>query len=393
MPKRCSGARDWVSRSLGAVGALGLVLFAGCRGGLPSTEATPAKPPEVRAEAWQVDHDGYAKLGYRLDWRGFPAVSGGENPVRFIHVDEEVVMVLDRASIVSALEADNGRKRWQNQVASPLTGFKGLGRMGNNALVVGEVELFILDIRTGNFVGREDFRKLANSPPLFYGSILIYGTALGRLRAHEVGTGIELWANAPYVGGRLPGPITAAPILVSGVVGMVSQGGEVSFHDPVTGAQRGSTTIGGGMATDPVQAGGVMVAASLDQSIYGFAPIGGSILWRYRTTTPLRTQPTAHDQRVYCDVPEEGLIAFEIVSGEVLWKSEEVHGRVISMRQGRLIVWDGGETFWVVSPSNGDVLDEVTLTNVANVVTDGFEDGNLYVVSDLGVVGKFMPRS
>jgi len=392
MPQRFARVGVRASTAAGAVGLLGLILLLGCQA-LPSNKTRPAKSAEARAEAWQIDNDAYAKLGYRLDWRGFPAVSAGADPVEQLDVHGDVLLTLDRSSTLSALDASNGGMRWRNQVATPLTSFAGLGRIAGTAMAVSEGEVFAIDLETGNLTRRIKLGRVVNAEPAFVGTTLIYGTALGRIRAHDLVSGLELWANGPYGLNRPQGPVASRPALISGVVGVVSQTGDVSFHDPVNGATIGESRIGGGLATNPIAVRGVMVVASLDQSVYGFAPIGGQMLWRYRTSTPLRTQPGSYQDLALCTVPEEGLIAFEATTGVERWRAPEVEGTLVAVRQGRLIIWDGGKQFWALSSGSGDVLESVTLENISKVIADAPEDGNLYVVSNQGVLAKFTPRS
>src|SRR5678815_3939067 len=151
----------------------------------------------------------------------------------------------------------------------------------------------------------------------------------------------------------------------------------------------GRNHIYAGLSTDPVTDGRLLFVASLDQSIYAFSPDGGSQVWRYRTGAPLRTQPAVAGERLYCDVPGQGLTAFDVGTGNVAGTQKNCHGTVIATSKGRLIVWDGANSnFSLVETGRGDIVNSVTFPNVAMIRPEKFDDGNLYFVSKSGVVAK-----
>ncbi|NUQ52386.1 MAG: hypothetical protein HUU19_06770, partial [Phycisphaerales bacterium] len=69
-----------------------------------------------------------------------------------------------------------------------------------------------------------------------------------------------------------------------------------------------------------------------------------------------------------------------------------VAGRVVGLRAGRLLVWDGREAV-TLDPARGSVIERATLEGVQGLVTDKMEDGVLYVITSSGVVAKFLPRA
>lgn len=369
--------------------AVAAALTGGCEG-LPSTSTRPAPSPERRAAMWDIDHDAYAALGYRLDWRGFPAVSGGKDPVRLVKAEDDMVLVLDRSSVLSALAPGDGSTLWRIELANALTQFKGIGTADGRVVAVSASDVYLVDPTTGSLVDRQLLDRVANTKPVIDNDAVVYGTSRGELRLHSVRSRIEIWGNALW-GQRLPGPVDASPIVVAGVIGAVTQAGEVFFIDPSTGSMVATNSISGGMASNPVAEGGVMFVASLDQSVYAFSSTSGAQLWRYRTSTPLRTQPSVHDGVLYVAVPGEGMVALDASSGAVRWKAPGVGGTVMFSSEGAVVSWDG-RTAVRLDPDTGDVLGRIGLEDVAMIVPAGFESPTLYVVSDRGVVGRFEPR-
>jgi outer membrane protein assembly factor BamB len=162
--------------------------------------------------------------------------------------------------------------------------------------------------------------------------------------------------------------------------------------DGATGSLIGRNRIYRGVSTRPVAdpEQGIVFIASLDQSLYAFSAEGGGLLWKYGTAGALREQPTFHNGRLYCGIPGQGLVAFEGSTGAIVWTARGVHGEVIGTSKGRLIVWDGSRAT-LLDAQRGDVIDRAALEGVRSIVPDRFDDGNLYIASDSGIVAKFRP--
>lgn len=383
MPARRPSARVCSLLSIAALSAAA-VLLNGC-----ATGSGRVLTPKQRLDALQIDHDSYGRLGYRLDWTGFPVITA-PGPVKAIEAYDDVVVVQEAGNTVSVLEASTGETRWSDQPAARLTRFVGIGREGNRLFVSSEAEVFILDLQTGNQLDRQEFEKLVSTEPVRADGLLIYGTGTGEILAHLLYSsvdGVKLW------GYDMPGSIRANPVKVGeAIVGAVTQTGDLAFVQAADGQLVSRNRVYGGMATHPVADDQRMYIASLDQSLYAFEAATGAQVWRYRTEAPLDRQPTLHDGRLYIELPGEGLVAFDAATGEKLWGNKDVTGTVIGISRGDLLVWNGREAA-VVDPARGDLIDRVSLPGVQRLELDRFADGNLYAVSTAGLVSKFVPRT
>lgn len=358
-----------------------------------STDATASSKEGSRsaktsnAYAPNVDHDAWSKLGYRLDWQGFPFVASSNRAhVTRIVPLEDVVMVQESSSAVALLEANTGAKRWAVTLANPITKFTGITRDPQDStriLVSSESELFGLAAQSGNLVIRENYEKVVNTAPAMLGVLAVYGTSSGEVQAHLVGRAVKAWGFA------LQGSIDANPVRMGDSVGAVSQAGEVVFLTN-GGAVLGRNKIFQGLANNPVANDSTMYVAGLDQSVWAF-DVSGALAWRYRTSTPLRDQPTLNGDTLYIHVPGQGLTALNALDGRVRWISKSVGGSVVAVRNKQLIAWDGTTAF-TIDPDRGDVYDKVELRDMKLIKLDKFENGNLYAVDGRGVVSKFVPK-
>lgn len=364
-----------------------LLLAAGLCLGLAACESGPrALTPEERSAATPMRHDDYATLGYRVEWRGFPTLSPGARLDR-MEVLGDAIVAQDSAGVVTVLETRSGERRWTDPVDTPLTKFVGLNRDGNRILVSSESNLFLYDADTGAVQGKQRFAQVVNTRPVQVGEVLVYGTLTGQVLGHLILNGFRQW------GSFTSAAIETDPVLLgqTGLVGIIDRAGEIVILDGLSGSARGRTKIYGGTSAPLAASDSVVYVASRDHSLYAIRD-DASQLWRIRTEAPLQHAPAFHDGRVYCDMGADGLCAFDANTGERIWSSKDVHGAVIAMRNGRLLVWDG-RTASTVDPARGALVDSVELPDTTMIRTDQFVDGQLYLVSRTGVVTRLTPRT
>jgi outer membrane protein assembly factor BamB len=301
----------------------------------------------------------------------------------------DLVLALETGSTVSAIETSNGGIRWANELTNPLTRFVGLGRAGDAIQVSADNELWELAATGGSILKRQAFGRIVNTPAIVAGGSLIYGATTGHVTAHRTDLGVERWAFL------LRGDVDHKPVIVGGsgdetIVAAVSQSGAYVFLSANSGRPTGRGEIFGGIDTDPIAAQGLMIVAGRDQSLWGIGT-DGEVAWRLRCDQRLNRQPATDGTTVWCQLGSEGLSAVDAKSGKVIWSNRVVEGSVIGIRAGQLLVWNGAVAL-LLDKDRGDIVRSFVVPQTASLQTDKFEDGNLYAVSDTGVVVRFVPR-
>jgi len=365
---------------------------------LSGSSATPAAQPTTTpststtsgghgTSAFPVVHADWAKLGYRLDWVGFPFM-GAARGSRVIDIlpAGDVVIAQESGSTVTLMSSSNGSNRWSTDLTGPLTKWVGMIQDSTDAerfIVASESEGFVLAKANGNLIAREKFERVVNTKPVQDGRMLVFGTSTGHLTAHIMGSGVSAWAFTSI------GSFDTDLVRVGPYVGAVSQGGDVLVLTP-RGDLVGRARVFGRVDSRPVSDGQSIFVASRDQSIWAFASTGAT-LWRHRTPNAITAQPTAHEGVIYCHLRDEGMTALNAATGEVLWQNPAAKGEIIAVRNGRLLAWDG-VTLATIDPARGDIIDAAQLPGITRIVTDAFIDGNLYAASDQNVLARFVPR-
>ncbi|MBC7772894.1 MAG: PQQ-binding-like beta-propeller repeat protein [Pyrinomonadaceae bacterium] len=369
-------------------GIIGCVTGANCMMGCAEKGPQYVSPLE-RANAFEPEREAYAKLGYRHEWTGFPTMTAG-GKVEFFDILGDVVVVQESSSVLSVIEAGNGTSRWSDQVANPLTKFVGNIRDDKRVISCSESEAYFFDIETGALVDKKHLDKVVNTRPVIVDNNLVFGTSLGEIFGQLKAVGFRTWGNT------VSGAIQTNPAVLGSTLGFISSTGEIVMLDGATGVSKMRTKIFTGTEADPAASDNMMFVASLDHSLYAFAPSSPTPVWRQRTDTPLRHQPTYHDGAVYCAIDGTGLVAFDSRgsngNARELWTTPGVTGTVIGLRKGRLLLWTGSEGI-LIDPADGAIVDRAKLDRVAVLKTDAFVDGSLYAVSEDGVVVKLLPKN
>ncbi len=377
----------------------------------PASSAPATNPAQtgrlgVVTTSYGIDivHDDWADLGYRWQWAAAP-ITAGDPRLTNLDVLGDVVAVQSRDSWTATIQASTGSTLWQVRNTGPLTQFVDNIRIGDALLSCGRPELFLMELGSGNLIARQPVDVVVSTPPVIYNGLAVFGTPTGEVLCHRFGTTSGDPLPPPFDDGAkawgylLDGGINAAPVRLGRTAGVDTQAGEVFFVDIPTGSGHGRARISGGMATDPVTNGTYMFVASLDQSIYAFAPGNSTYRWRYRTDAPLRSQPTYFDDALYVHIDSEGLVAFDVSEqadnagrlGEVLWKNPDATGQVVAVRSDELVVWNG-KTATLIDRVGGDTITAISLPKIDRLIPSTMQDGDLYAVSRGGAIIKFSPR-
>lgn len=388
-PLTASAIRPLLAAALAAVACCGL---AACAANKKAATPAPDKPATATTPApvggYAINDANFLELGYKRDWTAFPFVGRGQK-LQFLQPAGDLVIALETGSTVTALETSNGAIRWANELANPLTRFVGLGRSGESIQVSADNELWELAVAGGSIVKRQPYARIVNTSATNVSGLLIYGSTTGHITSHRTDQGVERWSFL------LRGAIDHKPVHVAGggddaIVGAVAQSGAFAFINAKTGRPTGRGEIFGGIDTDPIAAQGLMIVAGRDQSLWGIGT-DGEVAWRLRCDLPLRRQPSTDGETVWCQLGTEGLSAVNPKTGKVLWSNRVVEGSVIGIRAGQLLVWNGAVAL-LLDKDRGDIVKSFVIPQTASLQTDKFEDGNLYAVSDNGVVVRFVPR-
>jgi len=216
--------------------------------------------------------------------------------------------------------------------------------------------------------------------PVTNGTHMFVPDAKGWLQAVSITPGVSSW-------GRWTGEsVTSGPVIDSTLVYFASQNGvvyastqnvrRVVWEYPTEGAVSGDLAM---------TKSGLVLAASLDYSVYAFAGSSGRLAWRYNAGEPIRRAPFAFGNQVFVLAREMGLTALDATNGHVQWRLEETRDLVTADDTTVYAVNREGDLMGV-NRADGKVLWDLPLLPGTLLGQDRSDTGILYLGTPVGAV-------
>lgn len=313
--------------------------------------------------------------------------------IRRVAIEDDAILVLDGRNFLSRIRREDGQRLWRLPVADPYTEIYGISYIQSRGLVLLTVggDVLVLDRNTGSQVGRQPLLQMASTAPVTFGSFLIYGARNGQIVWHSYEVGHQ------WRGYEISSTVRINPILIGDDLIAIGADGRVIMLDASAAIRVWDKQLLAEVVAPPVAGHGMVYFAGLDQYVWALDLNTGRRVWWYLTESPLTTSPVLIGDRLYQQVPTEGLICFDAKpvddpDGAVIWTAP-VKGVVISSSGKRLLVWDGeGRRLTVVDRDRGDVVDAINLPNVQDVYAPQLDAAELYAVGADGRVEKLVGR-
>ncbi len=394
-----SKVRRWPPARLPSLALALLVAGAGCETSRTVADRRPAITPVV-AEPAEPDLDeqyligptAARVLGYRIQWQTSAHSRSGLGFKQF-EVQGDSVFTLDRENFLTRLRREDGERLWRLPVAAPLDEIHGityLEHLGQIFLTTGG-NLLVLDADSGSQVAKQRLEKFASTAPSVYGPFFIYGARNGQLVWHSYQVGYQWRAY------QISTSIRVQPRLANGYVIAIGTDGRIMALDAETAGGIWDKRLLDAVVTDPAIGPGTVYVASADQHLWALDLTTGRNVWRYLTETPLVESPVLIGDRVYQQVPLEGLLCFQArpldaPEGEVAWTAATVRGNAVGEHRNRLFVWSesSGEMI-ILDAGSGAVVEQVALPHVDRLYVTKRRSGDLYAAGDDGRVIRLNP--
>jgi outer membrane protein assembly factor BamB len=251
----------------------------------------------------------------------------------------------------------------------------------DNLLIVGDQDLFALDIRDGSIVWRaapQGAIDIGRLRPVTWNELVFAGSSNGYVFAVEISTGQVRWSrqlglSSQY--GVFTSPVVDGTLYVTTVDFDIASNGEpqggVAAIDALTGEVVWNREIphhvdptGPTATISPVVASSVVVAGSRDGPLYAFDRATGAVRWKHAPLPTHATNPAAIRDihwlascsgKVYFGTSSSTLVAaVDPETGSELW-------RTAPSTASAEPVWCDNEVVIVMRPLGGiEVLDAAT---------------------------------
>jgi outer membrane protein assembly factor BamB len=335
------------------------------------------------------------QLGYRVAWNA-TCLPGGNSRLAGVNLAGDSLYLTNTNNLLSRVSTANGATLWSWPVANVGDSVLGVARSIRDGvdwtLVLTEGDIHVFETGTGNQVSRHRLHRVASTAPVVYFDDIVYGSVNGTVVWHQ------FVHNAYLRGNSVVGSVSADPVMVGDSVLIVSSAGRVALIDLRNGAKRWEQSAREAIVAAPGVSDEAVYVASRDQYLYCFDLRTGERLWRRLHSQPLTEPPVVIGDHVFAQTPDLGLACYDALpvgdlDGNVVWNTSDVTGTVIGRRGARLLTWDdASRRVYVVDQATGDVTSVVDLPRVRSLLVSAFDEGELFAVSDEGVVTRLVPR-
>jgi outer membrane protein assembly factor BamB len=288
-----------------------------------SNAPEPSPLPAI-SQSLPVSNQWRASVGDKTLFRFVPAVDG------------DLIVVAGSPDKLQALDASNGRNRWQIKTEQAIAGGVGLGE---DVIAVGSVKGVVLAYdRAGKFLWRAQASSEVMAPPAVAKGVVVVKTGDGRVSAYAAADGKQLWQYQKqlpalilrnYAAVTISGNVVYAGMSGGRLVALSLQDGRVLWDSPVA-IPRGATELE--RVTDvvapPVVDGRLVCAVAYQGRVACFDAASGSAAWTRELSS---WSGLAMDYRYVYAVDAAGNVnAFERESGRSVWRQDKLAARSVT---------------------------------------------------------------
>lgn len=363
-----------------------------------STGTTKATPEQVMQEIEQryvVGPLTARELGYQVQWQSHEA---GRN-LKVFRIAGDSVFALDERNFLTRLERETGRRVWRVPVAEPIQEIIDVTYIDDAVYLTAGGRLLVLDAATGTQIGLQRLERIASTGPVHAGQYLIYGGRNGQLiwHSHEVAFQWRAYQISPSI--NIPPLLVQPDPWEAGYVVAVGNNGRVAVLDAGSATMLWSKQLLSSVVAQPAASPAAVYVAGLDQHVWAYDLLSGRALWRYLTDTPLVDSPVLVGDRLYQQIPSQGIVCFDALpqdspGGNIVWVAEGVPGNVIAQRGNRVLVWhESQRLLTVLDGTNGGVVDRKTLEDAMQLVAGDVGGAEAFAISEDGRVVRLLARN
>lgn len=352
-----------------------------------------SKPMAIDQNYYMVDRKTARDLGYRIDWQRniHPSNNSG---IKDVVAQGDSVFVLDGRNFLSRLRRSDGVQLWRVPVSDAIDEIQGIKFLPSIARVFisSGGEMLVLESDTGSQIAKQQLGEIANTESTIYGQYFIYGARNGQLVWHSIAVGHEWRAY------QVSPSIQLKPQVFDNVVVTVGSDGRVMVLHAGDTRQLWSKRLLNYITARPAVGLGNVYVAGLDQHLWALDIDTGRQTWRYLSRSPLTDSPVIVGERVYQQIPADGLVCFEgrpidEPDGVILWTAEDVKGNVVARLDSDLLVWEeDSREMDVIDIAYGSVARHLTLPNVQYLLGSLGGRGDVITASKDGRVLRLVPR-
>ena len=333
------------------------------------------------------------RLGLETAWWSQATINVGVDKLVYLSADEDAVVAQSRSGIVTAFDAETGRRLWSRLLGRPDAPSYPAVSNSNQVLVATGMNLFALDKLTGRLMWQLNLPHHPSTTPAIDDTQAYIGTLDGSAYAFDLATIRELyedqrlpeWSNVAVswryqTGAEVTSPPISTGLNVSfasldGSVYAISRGdGSLTFQFETNGAVRSPL----GRSHD------ALFLASDDVRFFCIDVDTGRLRWTFVPGLPIRKQPRIVGNSVFVAPERGGMYSLSEENGLINWHQVRASSFVAASDQ-RVYGRDNLGNLLIISPSDGAIVSTLRLQQMQLHLGNDRTD-RLFFASESGVV-------
>lgn len=318
------------------------------------------------------------------------------------YVEDGVVFTVDRKGRVTALDAREGRLRWQTELEAEISG--GVGNGGDLIFVGGlQGQIYALDKTEGRVLWQTDVSSEILAAPESNGEVVVTPAIDGRLFAFDARDGARIWSYdhpTPVLSLRS----NASPLMLNDAVLVGFDNGQLLRFDSSNGHLRWSARVGQPQGkteierlvdvdTTPIAIGSLVYAASVNGRLVAVNRSTGRVTWSQELSTH---HNIAHlDGKIAVTTDSGHVKLFDARTGTEYWQSEKLHRRETgapAMIDELVLVTDHEGYLHGLRTENGEMVARRKLGSRASA-QPLVADGLIFIYDDAGKLAAYSLKS
>ena len=325
-----------------------------------------------------------ARHGLKMAWWGRASIDPGREKVDFVVNDEEMVFVRSTTGIITAFDAETGRKAWSTLIGRPdQQSFAPVSNSGQLLVAVG-LHLIAIDKRTGDVLWELKLPKHPSAPPavdddqVYLGMVdgSVYGFDLRVTQSlHEQRMLPEFSHLAQTWRYQTPSEIVSPPISTSRSVCFASSSG--SFYSVAAKGQKliFQFETDAKIMTPLGRNQDSILLASENSRMYCLNQDNGQYRWAFTSAHAIRQQPRFFGSRVYVTPETVGTYALNADTGGQIWdKPQEQARQILMVGQSRIYAFNAQKEIVILQASDGHVVGKLSYRQFIKTPTNDRTD-------------------
>lgn len=336
-----------------------------------------------------------ARFGLKMAWWGQASIDPGREKVDFVVNDEEMVFVRSTTGIITAFDAETGRKAWATLVGRPdQQSYPPVSNAGQLLVAVG-LNLIAVDKQRGDVLWELTLPKPPSAPPavddnqVYIGMVdgSVYGFDLKIIQSLNEQRKLPAYSHLAQTWRyQTPSEIVSPPIATAKSVCFASSSG--SFYSVQAKGKKLifqfetdakiMTPLGRNIDS--------ILLASENSRMYCLNQDNGQYRWAFTSAHAIRQQPRFFGTRVYVTPETVGTYALNADTGSQVWGLPQEQARqVLAVGQSRLYAFNSQKEIVIVQTSDGKVVGKLPYRQFGMTPTNDRTD-RIFLVSQGGLV-------